>query len=109
MLGNFGSANLTSLIPKGQDPCDPGRLGAIMVVNGDDGSPLKKSPINGAGGAGGNDVIGLLHKGPTIPIGGVPSIVGNDAGQLIIPGIGSLGIPIAPQHRGAWRELLNQL
>jgi type IV pilus assembly protein PilY1 len=110
----FYSANyviLTTLIPKGDDPCDPGRRGAIMVVDGAFGSPLPASPLGGGAGptGGGNDVIGQVVNSNAIPIAGIPSVVGSQGGPLLLPGLPQFSIPAPPPHRGSWRELLDLL
>ncbi len=100
-----------TLIPKGQDPCDPGKRGALMAANANDGSPLGISPIPGGGGT--PDTYGPVLDDPHITTSGPlpPSLDANDGGTLLIPGTGTgkFGIQTAPEHRGAWRELLDQL
>jgi type IV pilus assembly protein PilY1 len=110
----FYSANyviLTTLIPKGDDPCDPGRRGAIMVVDGALGGPLPASPLGGGAGptGGGNDEIGKVVDSNAIPIAGIPAVVGSQGGPLLLPGLPEFAIPAPPPHRGSWRELLDLL
>jgi type IV pilus assembly protein PilY1 len=110
----FYSANyaiLTTLIPKGDDPCDPGRRGAIMAVDGGTGGPLAASPLGGGGPSGSatNTVIGEVVNSNSIPIAGIPAVVGSQGGPLLLPGLPQFQIPAPPPHRGSWRELLDLL
>jgi type IV pilus assembly protein PilY1 len=111
----FYSANyavLTSLIPTTNDPCNPQRSGAIMVVDGATGGPLVASPLVGGGGPGptGNHDIGQVVVGSnTIPIAGITAVIGSQGGPLLLPGLPGFAIPAPPPHRGAWRELLDLL
>jgi len=110
----FYSANyaiLTTLIPKGDDPCDPGRRGAIMAVNGGTGGPLVASPLGGGGPMNGasNAVVGEVINSTAIPIAGIPAVVGSQGGPLLLPGLPQFAIPAPPPHRGEWRELLDLL
>ena len=110
----FYSANyaiLTTLIPKGDDPCDPGRRGAIMAVDAATGGPLVASPLGGGGPGGGaaNTVIGQVVNSNAIPIAGIPAVVGSQGGPLLLPGLPQFSIPAPPPHRGSWRELLDLL
>jgi type IV pilus assembly protein PilY1 len=110
----FYSANyaiLTTLIPKGDDPCDPGRRGAIMAVDAGTGGPLAASPLGGGGpgGSATNTVIGEVVNSNAIPIAGIPAVVGSQGGPLLLPGLPQFEIPAPPPHRGSWRELLDLL
>lgn len=110
----YYSANyviLTTLIPKGDDPCDPGRRGSIIAVDGGTGGPLAASPLGGAAGpsGSGNDVVGKVVDSNAIPIAGIPAVVGSQGGPLLLPGLPDFAIPAPPPHRGSWRELLDQL
>ncbi|ANB16546.1 pilus assembly protein [Dokdonella koreensis] len=104
-------AVLTTLIPKGDDPCDPGRRGSVMVVDAATGGV----PGNGFGGmpylAGAqSDTVGVVVNSTAIPISGYPSLVSRlGASSLVMPGIPEVQIPDAPNYRGAWRELLDLL
>lgn len=110
----FYSANyaiLTTLIPKGDDPCDPGRRGAIMAIDGATGGPLAASPLGGGGPSAStsNTVIGQVVNSNAIPIAGIPAVVGSQGGPLLLPGLPQFAIPAPPPHRGSWRELLDLL
>jgi len=110
----FYSANyaiMTSLIPKGDDPCDPDRRGAIMAVDAATGGPLAASPLGGGGPGGGatNTVVGQAVTSNSIPTAGILSVVGSQGGPLLLPGLPQFSIPAPPPHRGSWRELLDLL
>ena len=98
---------LYTMIPKGDDPCDPGRRFGVIFLNAATGGAL--SPT-GAGTVG----VVLPNEGP-IPD---PIVEGNGSGGFRIPGLpqpyGDLlknaineAAPPTPYHRGAWKELLD--
>lgn len=116
----FVSANvalLYGLIPKSDDPCDPGARYSIMGVNGANGGPV---PLSG--------VVGGVAKSPTPPPppmmppgGGTPRPPSPDPDDdtcspncsIIIPELPdeveqavNEAVPMPPWHRGAWRDLL---
>jgi type IV pilus assembly protein PilY1 len=110
----FYSANyaiLTTLIPSGNDPCSPDRLGAIMAVDGGTGGPLVSSPLGGGGPSGNatNAVVGQVVNSRAIPIAGITAVVGSQGGPLLLPGLPQFQIPAPPPHRGSWRSLLDLL
>ncbi|MHB1058357.1 MAG: pilus assembly protein [Rhodanobacter sp.] len=109
---------ITTLIPRGDDACDPRRDGALMVVDaatGGSGDGLSYPSLGDStwyGTAGANTkVAGARVKNP--PTGGtlpVASLVGG--GGLMIPGVelasgGTFKIDDAIWRRRSWRELTN--
>jgi type IV pilus assembly protein PilY1 len=102
---------VSTLIPNGDDPCTPGRRGAIMVLDGQFGAPPPASPLGGGAGptGGGNNVIGQVVTSQLIPTAGIPAVIGSQGGPLLLPGLPQFSIPAPPPHRGAWRELLDLL
>jgi type IV pilus assembly protein PilY1 len=115
-LFSAGVAVLTSLIPgSNNDPCTPGRLGAVMAVNASTGGPAVIPPGTTAGSA---VVVGAeVNNPPAVGSSVVVSPVGG--GSVIIPGVGVVGggtngsftinggLPV--WRRTSWRELLNNL
>ena len=110
-LFSSNRAILYTLIPKGEDPCNPGARYGIMVVDGATGS---KSNEYGSG----LDVVGAaLSSGspPSNPVtdvgGGGIRIIGLPPG--LPPEVGDAfndeDGPLADDvwHRGAWRELID--
>ena len=102
---------VSTLIPNGDDPCTPGRRGAIMVLDGQFGAPPPASPLGGGAGpnGSGNSVIGQVVTSQLIPTAGIPAVIGSQGGPLLLPGLPQFAIPAPPPHRGAWRELLDLL
>lgn len=107
-------ALLYGLIPKSDDPCDPGARYSIMAIDAATGAAIPT-----AGGIGsGRGLIGAVVTAPEPPSdpvikrgGGGGVIVGLPAGIPIpvreaIDQVLSAAIPI--WHRSGWRELLNQ-
>jgi type IV pilus assembly protein PilY1 len=109
---------ISTLIPRGNDACDPRRDGALMVVDaasGGSGDGLSYPSLGGAtwyGTAGTNTkVAGARVKNP--PTGGslpVASLIGG--GGLMIPGVelasgGTFKIDDAIWRRRSWRALNN--
>lgn len=111
-LPSVNVALLYGLIPKSDDPCDPGARYSIMAMDAATGAA-----IGGAGVGSGRGLVGAVVAAPTPPSdpvskrggsGGV--IVGLPAG--IPPAVKEaldkvLNAAIPPWHRGAWRELLD--
>ncbi len=106
-------AMLYGLIPKSDDPCDPGARYSIMALDAATGAA-----INTAGGIGsGRGLIGAVVTAPTPPSdpvikrgGGGGVVVGLPAGVPIavkdaLDAILAAAIPV--WHRSGWRELLN--
>jgi len=102
---------VSTLIPNGDDPCTPGRRGAIMVLDGQLGAPPPASPLGGGAGptGAGNSTIGQVVTSQLIPTAGIPAVIGSQGGPLLLPGLPQFSIPAPPPHRGAWRELLDLL
>ncbi|MEO7326355.1 MAG: PilC/PilY family type IV pilus protein [Dokdonella sp.] len=106
------SANLGvlyTLIPKGDDPCDPGARYGVMVVDAVSGAAVGN--LTGVGPPG-NGVVGQVTDLPFPP--GDP-VTPRGGGELIIPGLSpiltgsvkqALNAAAPTWHRGAWRELL---
>ncbi len=112
-LPSANVALLYGLIPKSDDPCDPGARYSIMALDAATGAA-----IYGGGGMGtGKGLVGAVIAAPTPPSdpvskrgGGGGVIVGLPAGvppavKKALDDILSAAIP--PWHRGAWRELLD--
>lgn len=113
-LFNTNSAIITTLIPTTPDPCNPGRAGAIMVVDAATGG----AGGGVAGGAYGADspykVAGSRVDNPPAT-GGLPAATGLGGGSVIVPGVTvtgsggaafSVGSPI--WRRRSWRTLNDQ-
>ena len=107
-----GVAVLTSLIPgQNQDPCQPGRSGAVMAVDANTGvGPVLPSGAPSTG----NAVGGLVSNPPTV--GGITALSSIGGGSIVLPGLNdSGGSPLILNgyvpfwRRSSWNELLNQL
>ncbi|MBO9662415.1 PilC/PilY family type IV pilus protein [Dokdonella sp.] len=101
-------ALLYGLIPKSDDPCDPGARYSIMAVDGGTGAAITTSGGNGNG----QGIIGTVANLPSPPS---DAMVARGGGKLIIPGLTpqltedvrkAMDKAVPPWHRGAWRELL---
>lgn len=113
-LASAGSAILYSLIPgANNDPCTPGRTGAVMQVNASTGGAMTPPSTPG-----GSSVVGaIVMNPPATGGGGVLSPQGGGSITVLgvsLPGANvneSLrldgGLPI--WRRTSWRELLNNL
>ena len=99
---------LYTMIPKGDDPCDPGRRFALMFVDAATGAATSRTGIGAAG-----PVIGspaplpppqITREGKIImpPIPGLPA----ETMQALNDEIANAA-PFMPWHRGAWKELLD--
>jgi type IV pilus assembly protein PilY1 len=107
---SFNVAILYSLIPKSDDPCDPGRRYGIMAIDAGTGGAVFDGMQGSAAGTG---KVGVVTKAP-VPPGDPVQKRGGGVGSLIIPGlpqeiqdqINEAASP-PPWHRGAWRELLD--
>lgn len=104
----------TTLIPKGDDPCDPGRRGAVMILDAaTGGAPSGTSPISGGTAPAGQRAVGLVKNSDQIPIvGGLPTLIPEGGGSILIPGFNDpstppLTITDDDWHRSAWRQLFN--
>lgn len=111
-LFSTGAAILTSLIPgQNQDPCQPGRSGAVIAVNASTGGPaVPKS------GAASTAVVGSIVTNPPVT-GSISAISVIGGGTIILPGMGAGPGNTPPKlsnitpvwRRTEWSELLNQL
>ena len=108
-----GSALLVSLIPgTNNDPCNPGRAGAIMAINAATGGPALPSTTGASTGT-----VGSLVVNPPA-VGGASAVAMLGGYKIIVPGMG--GNTIRPSHpffpgltpvwrRTSWNELINNL
>jgi type IV pilus assembly protein PilY1 len=110
-LFNTNSAIITTLIPTTPDPCNPGRAGAIMVVDASTGGA--GGGVNGGGVYGADSpytVAGSRVDNPPAT-GGLPAATGLGGGSVIVPGVTvtggtsafSFGSPM--WRRRSWRTL----
>jgi type IV pilus assembly protein PilY1 len=111
-LFSAGAALLTSLIPgQNQDPCQPGRSGALMAVNASTGGPAVPKT-----GSASTAVVGSIVTNPPAS-GSISAISVLGGGTIILPGMGAGPGNTPPQlsgltpvwRRTSWSELLNQL
>jgi type IV pilus assembly protein PilY1 len=105
-------AVLSTIVPLGEDPCSPGRRGALMVVNGDTGGPPRQDPpVSGSTPPAGSKVVGkVFNNAKAIPLSGGLTIVAQMGGGLLgIAELPGFQIKVPPYHRGSWRELLDIL
>lgn len=111
-LSSVGLAVFSTLIPGGNDPCNPGREGAILVVDAATGGAPSDTLDNlaystGVSIPGGKHVTGQRVKG--VPQGGrdIPTLTPIGGGKIYIPGLPNLPpLNIQPiYHRGSWRVL----
>ena len=108
-----GLAIFSTIIPAGDNPCDPSRTGAVIVVNSQTGSgPDGLLDDNYASPLAGRIRAGVLTKNP--PISGALGVVNVPGGpKAIIPGLlQNDGTPVSLDiipvwRRGSWREALN--
>ena len=101
-------AILYTMIPKGNDPCDPGRRFALMFVDASSGGATSRTGV-------GN--LGPVVSSPA-PL---PDPQVNREGDFVLPPVPGLSpttmdelrqkindaAPYLPWHRGAWKELLD--
>ncbi|KJV30302.1 hypothetical protein VI08_15170 [Luteibacter yeojuensis] len=112
-LFNTNRAIITTLIPTTADPCDPGRAGAVMVVDAATGGAA--SGFNGTGSFSSGKYItaGTRVKNPPAT-GTLPAATMIGGGQILVPGVTatgtgatfSVGAPI--WRRRSWRILNDQ-
>lgn len=106
-------AFLYGLIPKSDDPCDPGARYSIMAIDAATGAA-----VNSSGGIGsGRGLVGGVVASPAPPSDPVVKRGGSGAVLIGIPAGTPLAVvdainkimnaSIPPWHRGAWRELLD--
>lgn len=97
---------LYSMIPLGDDPCDPGRRFGVMFLDAATGGALSATGTGNVG--------AVLRNSTPIP----DPVVREGGGEIMIPGLppsisGTINDAInaaytpAPWHRGAWKELLD--
>jgi type IV pilus assembly protein PilY1 len=111
-LFNTNRVIITTLIPTTPDPCNPGRAGALMVVDATSGSPGAGVQGSGAFGAG-YSLAGVRVDNPPAT-GNLPAATTIGGGTTIIPGVTlkgtttnyTLGSPI--WRRRSWRILNDQ-
>lgn len=113
-LFNTNRAIITTLIPTTADPCNPGRAGAIMVVDSSTGGAGAGVSGSGFGSGSAYTVAGSRVDNPPAT-GGLPAATGLGGGSVIVPGVtvsGSggaafnVGSPI--WRRRSWRILNDQ-
>jgi type IV pilus assembly protein PilY1 len=113
-LFNTNRAIITTLIPTTADPCNPGRAGAIMVVDSSTGGAGAGVSGGGFGSGSPYTVAGSRVDNPPAT-GGLPAATGLGGGSVIVPGVtvtGSggaafnIGSPI--WRRRSWRILNDQ-
>ena len=100
---------LPTLIPTSDDPCTPGRRGALIVLNAATGAGASISP------AAGSPPAGYIQSGKVDTSGAIPStgelspytVIGG--GAIGIAGINGFRISDNYWYRAAWRELLDLL
>lgn len=117
-LFDTNRAIISTLIPRGDDACDPRRDGALLVINaatGGSGDGLSYPSLGGSswyGTAGANTkVSGARVKNPPTG-GGLPVAAKVGGGSLLIPGVelgdgGTFKIDDAIWRRRSWRVLNN--
>jgi type IV pilus assembly protein PilY1 len=112
-LFNTNRAIITTLIPTTSDPCNPGRAGALMVIDATTGGAA--AGVTGTGNFGGSQyaVAGARVDNPPAT-GTLPAATMIGGGQVIVPGVTlkgtsnafSVGAPI--WRRRSWRILNDQ-
>jgi type IV pilus assembly protein PilY1 len=116
-LVNSNRAVLESLIPAGDDPCDPSIKGALMIVDAATGGPPAGPPPVGGGPAlpaGSTQVVGRQVKDPPTT-GAPPMVTPPGGGSVIVPGTDVPGLipPVtisdAYWRRRAWRTMSDGL
>lgn len=106
-------AFLYGLIPKSDDPCDPGARYSIMALDAATGAAITTSGGIGSG----QGLVGGVVSSPSPPSdpvvkrgGGGAVLIGIPAGTplVVVEAINKImNAAIPPWHRGAWRELLD--
>lgn len=100
---------LPTLIPTSDDPCTPGRRGALIVLNAATGGGFQVQPASGSPPAG-SVTAGIVNTNGAIPVSGELSPWTSVGGGTIgIAGIPNLTISDNFWYRTAWRELLDLL
>jgi type IV pilus assembly protein PilY1 len=113
-LFNTNRAIITTLIPTTADPCNPGRAGAIMVIDSSTGGAGAGVSGSGFGSGSPYTVAGSRVDNPPAT-GGLPAATGIGGGSVLVPGVtvtGSGGVAFnagAPiWRRRSWRVLNDQ-
>jgi type IV pilus assembly protein PilY1 len=112
-LFNTNRVIITSLIPTTNDPCNPGRTGAVMVVDATTGGAGAGVDVGFGTSGGGRIVVGARVDNPPAA-GGLPAATQIGGGNVLIPGTTvkktgstfSVGAPI--WRRRSWRILNDQ-
>jgi hypothetical protein len=96
---------LYTMIPKGDDPCDPGRRFALMFVDGATGQAIKGTGSTGV-------VVGSPSPlpEPQVTREGEISLSGAPLPPEVLQALNEKikdAAPFMPWHRGAWKELLD--
>lgn len=111
-LFNTNRAIITTLIPTSPDPCNPGRAGALMVVDAATGSA--GAGVQGSGSFGAGYTLAGVRVDNPPATGNLPAATVIGGGTTIIPGVTikgtatafSVGAPI--WRRRSWRILNDQ-
>ncbi|TCV97031.1 type IV pilus assembly protein PilY1 [Luteibacter rhizovicinus] len=111
-LFDSGRAIITTLIPGSTDPCDPVRLGAVLVIDAATGGASSGVSAGSVSMTTGYTVAGARVK--NVPAGGgLPAATVIGGGKIVLPGISllsdgtPLGIGDAIWRRRSWRALNN--
>ena len=111
-LFDSGRAIITSLIPGNDDPCNPVRRGAILVIDAATGGAADGVNIGTASFGAGYSQAGV--RVDNVPISGsLAAAVGEGGGKIVVPGLttdtddggGPFNIGDAVWRRRSWREL----
>lgn len=111
-LFNTNRAIITTLIPTSPDPCNPGRAGALMVVDAATGGA--GAGVNGSGSFGAGYTLAGARVDNPPATGNLPAATLIGGGTTLIPGVTlkgtttafSVGSPI--WRRRSWRILNDQ-
>ncbi|HEY4294198.1 pilus assembly protein [Luteibacter sp.] len=122
-LFDSGRAIITSLIPGNDDPCNPVRRGAILVIDAATGGAA--SGVDVGSGSFGSGTVAAGIRVENVPISGsLPAATSIGGGRIVLPGLiinsdgggggggeggNSFGIDDAVWRRRSWRELNNGL
>ncbi|MBB3229130.1 type IV pilus assembly protein PilY1 [Luteibacter sp. Sphag1AF] len=111
-LFDSGRAIITTLIPGSTDPCNPVRLGAVLVIDAATGGASSGINAGSVTMTSGYTVAGARVQ--NVPAsGGLPAATVLGGGQVVLPGISllsdgtPLGIGDAIWRRRSWRVLNN--
>ncbi len=111
-LFDSGRAVITSLLPGNTDPCNPERLGAVMVIDAATGGAASGVSVGTASLPSGFTVAGARVQ--NVPAGGsLPAATVLGGGKVVLPGISMVGdnsafsVGDAIWRRRSWRVLNN--